>query len=300
MRGSNIAAFTLLALVATNPVAHAEDPFGESADIDNSFGTAPAAEEAEAAPRRVWVDADSEATERVLAVLDSPLNSAGLEFMQTPLQEVVAFLRDEYSIEILLDQQSLNDLGMSGEEEVEVSMRDVKLRVALSAMLKPLELTYVAADGYLLITSEEEALTRLQIALYDVADLVRDGGHATYDSLIRTITSTIGRDTWSGNGTADILPFPERGVLVISQTSEAHEQISGLLSALSERPAQALTTKAPSRGGYGGMEMGGGGFGEGMGREMGMMGGRFGGEGMGRGSRGGGRSAGRRGVQERE
>lgn len=114
----------------------------------------------------------SESEEAINQALSSPLTSAGLDFADTALEEVVDYLRDEYQIEIQLDEQGLDDLGLAADEPITVNLRNISLRSALRLMLKPLELTYVIDDEVLLITSEDEALTRLSVKVYPVADLV--------------------------------------------------------------------------------------------------------------------------------
>lgn len=110
--------------------------------------------------------------EKINAALDSPLSSQGLEFTETPLEEVINLLREEYNIEIQLDDPALDDLGIDSTEPVNVSLRNISLRSALRIMLKKLDLTYVIEDEVLLITTTEEAETRLSVRVYPVADLV--------------------------------------------------------------------------------------------------------------------------------
>lgn len=112
------------------------------------------------------------AEQAITKALSNPLNNLGLSFQDTPLSEAVDFLRNEYNIEVQLDQPALEDLGISADDPIDVELRNISLRSALRIMLKQLDLTYVIADEVLLITSEEEALTRLQVKVYPVADLV--------------------------------------------------------------------------------------------------------------------------------
>ena len=114
----------------------------------------------------------SESEEKISNALSSSLTSSGLDFQDTALEEVVAFLRDEYEIEIQLDTIALEDLGVDPQDPITVNLRNISLRSALRLMLKPLELTYVIDDEVLLITSEDDALTRLSVKVYPVADLV--------------------------------------------------------------------------------------------------------------------------------
>ncbi|MEO1498111.1 MAG: vWA domain-containing protein [Planctomycetota bacterium] len=114
----------------------------------------------------------SESEEAITSALAGPLTSAGLDFEDTALEEIVTFLREEYEIEMQLDEVGLDDVGLAPDEPISVNLRNISLRSALRLMLKPLELTYVISDEVLLITSEDEALNRLSVKVYPVADLV--------------------------------------------------------------------------------------------------------------------------------
>ncbi|MGL4514953.1 MAG: hypothetical protein ACRCT8_17850 [Lacipirellulaceae bacterium] len=114
----------------------------------------------------------SESEEAINTALNSPLTATGMDFQETPLEEVVQFLRDEYAMEVLLDTKALEDLGIGPDEPVTSQLRNITLRSAMRLILKPLELTYVIDEEVLLITTEDEALTRLSVKVYPVADLV--------------------------------------------------------------------------------------------------------------------------------
>lgn len=200
---------------------------------------------------------------RIHEVLSEPLSERGLKFEGTHIQQVVAFLRDEYEIEVQLDLQALDDLGISPDDPIDVDLQRISLASALRIMLRQLDLTYIISDEVLLITSEEEALTRLTVAVYPVGDLlVRKGGGQgqteaaatssddstnndegdakptrpngyNMDALINVIISNVVSDTWVQNGgpEAEIVPL-QPGLLVISQTQDVHEQIANLLTAI--------------------------------------------------------------------
>lgn len=111
---------------------------------------------------------------RINSALQGPLTSVGLDFPETPLEEVIDFLRDEYNIPIQLDAAALDELGISPDDPVDVNLNNVSLRSAMRIMLKPLDLTYIIEDEVLLITTEEYAETRLVVKVYPVGDLVID------------------------------------------------------------------------------------------------------------------------------
>ena len=122
--------------------------------------------------KSVDVAGESESERAITDALQKPLPTSGLQFDDAPLEDVVTFLREEYNIEIALDSIALDDLGLGPDEPITVDLRNTSLKSALRRMLEPLELTYVLEDEVLLITTEEEAQTKLKVKVYPVADLV--------------------------------------------------------------------------------------------------------------------------------
>ncbi|MEX2091904.1 MAG: hypothetical protein WD971_04460 [Pirellulales bacterium] len=234
--------------------------------------------------------------ERIKQVLAEQLKSAGLDFTEEPLENVVNFLQDEYQIPIQIDESSLEDSGQTRDEPLTVHVKNISLRSALRLLLKTKNLTYIIRDEVLIVTTPEEAEENLVTCVYDVRDLVtvppqgsrtkgQRSASADYDSLINSILTCVQVDTWAenGGGEAEIRPLPP-GLLIISQTQEVHEQIADLLSAIRETlrqplqpPAREATGMMGGRGGYGGMGResgyGIGGYGEeGHGHRGGEMG----------------------------
>ncbi|HOP77833.1 MAG TPA: hypothetical protein PLD05_10090, partial [Thermogutta sp.] len=109
-------------------------------------------------------------TERkILSELKKPTE---LDFVDTPLSEVVNYLKDRHQIEIQLDQKALQDVGVDTNTPITKSLRGISLRSALRLLLRELDLTYVIKDEVLLITTPEQAGNDLVLKVYPVADLV--------------------------------------------------------------------------------------------------------------------------------
>lgn len=161
-------------------------------------------------------------------------------FTETPLSDVVEFLKEKTSIQIIIDQKALDDVGMTTDTPVTVNVVGVKLRSALDLMLRQSDLTWTIAHEVLLITTQEEAETMLRARVYDVSDLpafrnAPDGPIPDYDSLIETITATVEPESWDTvGGPGSIAPYDAIGiqVLVVSQTWKVHEEIEALLDKL--------------------------------------------------------------------
>ncbi|MBL7039805.1 MAG: hypothetical protein ISR77_14305, partial [Pirellulaceae bacterium] len=87
---------------------------------------------------------------KILEALD---DDTRLEFIETPLDQVVDFLKDQHGINIELDAGELDNVGIGTDVPITRNLKGITLRSALRLMLKDLELTYVIRDEVLLITT---------------------------------------------------------------------------------------------------------------------------------------------------
>jgi len=95
-----------------------------------------------------------------------------LEFIETPLDDVVAYLKDLHGIEIQIDRRELETAGLSGDVAITGNYKGVSLRSALRLMLGQYELSYVVRDEVLMITTASAASQQIVTRLYPVADIV--------------------------------------------------------------------------------------------------------------------------------
>ena len=109
------------------------------------------------------------AEERIYEALD---DTTALEFVETPLADVVVYLKDRHEIEIQLDRKALEDAGAGSDTPITQDLKGISLRSALRLMLGGMDLTYVVKDEVLLITTPEKAGSELVTKVYPVADLV--------------------------------------------------------------------------------------------------------------------------------
>lgn len=116
--------------------------------------------------------ATGEAERRIESALRAPLHATGLEFAESPLEEAVNLMQEEYGIPIQIDDTALEEAGLDSIEPVTLSLSNVSLRSALRLMLEKLQLTYIIRNEVLLITTPEEAESELVVKVYPVADLV--------------------------------------------------------------------------------------------------------------------------------
>lgn len=261
---------------------------------DDPFAAQPAKPEATEAKGPTPTPARQLATgeEAIEKALGRP---AHLEFHETPLQDVVDYLKHFYTIEIFVDNRALADVGLGGDTLLTVNLKNISLRSALDLILQQHDLTWTISSDVLLITTQEQANAMWITKVYDVADLVtfRDQTGELwedYDLLTKSITTTISPASWDARGRAATITggtFGTAKVLAVSQSYRIHRRIAEFLQQLRSVAAKQPGDGQPPRrtrhpqpfGGFGGMGMGGmgaagmGGMGGGGGQ--GGMGGGF-------------------------
>ncbi len=198
----------------------------------------PGAASTEAKPDVVcyWAEADAEANAGIREKLRQPLTTVGLDFTETPLEEILAFVRDEYDLAIQIDVRALDEFGIPLDEQVTVNIGNTSLGSGLRLLLESLELTYVVQGGTLLITTEEEAINWFVPAVYPIGGLFSAGGKAEVPhdpaELAAVIKATVAPGTWAPDGGAATIHVLPGNLLVIAQSRAVHEDIRALLRAV--------------------------------------------------------------------
>jgi hypothetical protein len=173
------------------------------------------------------------AVARIEHALNAPLASHGLDFAETPLEEVVNNLQDEYRIPLRIKSTTLEESGLDPSEPVTVNLHNISLRSALRLMLEPLQLTYTVRDEVVEITTYNDANSNPLACVYNVRPFLGDDSGESMNALVETIKSCINTDSWSENGEGKAaIRALKPGLLVISQTQRAHDEIASLFRAI--------------------------------------------------------------------
>jgi len=166
-----------------------EDPFGPSASkADAQAGPTTAEVRAPAKARPKRRKGKAAATPKLplrygeKAVIEALAEPTEMEFIETPLDDVLAHLQNKHRIHVRRDRKALDDVGIGTDTPITISLSGVPLDVALKTMLRDLDLTFTVRDGMLLVTTLEEEETTLLTRTYDVTDLVLPIGDKRYDS----------------------------------------------------------------------------------------------------------------------
>jgi len=165
--------------------------------------------------------------EKLLSALDSPTT---FDFIESPLQDAVDYLKDHHGIEIQLDNKALEHAVIGSYTPVTRKLSGISLRAALRLLLGSVDMTFDIRDEVLQFTTKEEAATWLITRTYPIADLLEG---KDYDSLIDAITNSVDSKSWDvSDGPGSISEVVGSKSLVISQTRDVHDKVLTLLRSL--------------------------------------------------------------------
>jgi hypothetical protein len=215
-----------------------------------------AAQEAAAQEMAVSVyPAPSAEEQKINAALAQPTQ---LEFIETPLRDVVDFLENHHQINIELYAPALDAVGIGSDTPITRNLKGVPLRSALTLMLRDLDLTYVVRDDVLLITTTDVADEMVELRVYDVSKLLGPGDSA--DSLGRLLKDTLATSrTTVDSSAAYATPEQElarrdqgpsraisgyRNLLLVRDSFHGHQEIARALNAMSHGLASATPASA--------------------------------------------------------
>ena len=162
------------------------------------------------------------------------------EFVETPLKDVIDYLRDALKVEIWLDEKGLKDAGVDPEVPVSCNLRGCSVSNVLNIVVDKLQLAWAIHDDVLWITSPVKADSAefQDTRVYDVSDLVvyQDEKGVSFDDylpLMDTITNSIDQKSWLDNGGDGTIHGETLGaakVLVVSQSYQVQRKIVLLLA----------------------------------------------------------------------
>lgn len=102
------------------------------------------------------------------------LEPTAIEFIDTPLYDVIDYLEELHDIQIELATAALDAVGLGSDTPITRNLKGISLRSALKLMLGDMELTYIIHDEVLLITTLEAADMITVTRVYYVADLLNE------------------------------------------------------------------------------------------------------------------------------
>jgi hypothetical protein len=199
----------------------------------------PAADDDLFAAKRTANGPASEAMEvKVKAALARPTK---MEFVETPLQDAIDFLKDYHGIEVQLDRGALEDAGITSDTPVSRNISGLTLAAGLRLLLDGLGATYVIQHDVLLITTPQAAAHKSDLRVYAIDELV--GAEAKPAEVADVLREVLGADASPASHEkptsaeprwcpGELCVVPYRNLLVIRASLVEHDRIASLLDQL--------------------------------------------------------------------
>lgn len=169
--------------------------------------------------------ARSDRTEaRIRAALDEDTR---LEFIETPLEQICAFLSDIHDIPIQIDTRALKEAGLDSDVPITRNLKGISLGSALDLLLEELELSWVVRNEILLITTASAANAKASVRVHNVSDLLGFG--ETADRLASTLEAVLG-DQPADAGASVIRLVPYQQIILVRSTERRHRDVETLLA----------------------------------------------------------------------
>lgn len=200
--------------------------------------------------RAIPIDATA-ADAAIRAALRAPMRRLN-DFVETPLRVVIDQFGETPGLPVVCDMQALSDAGIDLDATTVTRaltrMPGVSLAAALRVVLSDVGLTWIVRDEVLTVTTREKAMENLVVVAYPLPRGFGDSRPADFQSMIDLIQSTVAVATWDVvGGSGAIRPLEGAGepLLVVSQTSETHDEVENLLRRVHERLLAEFTTGRP-------------------------------------------------------
>lgn len=177
-----------------------------------------------ASPVWVWAPTDDHNPQ----VEEALARQASMEFDHAELADVAESLAQEHGIPVRLDVSILD--SEIPRQRITCNYRGITLRLGLQLILRDLELVFEERRGILWIGKSSFAPPRVKTRLYDVRDLADSIGVEEF------IARVIAPKSWD----RDCAVRQLGGVLVVSQTADAHREIEKLLTLLRRSPTRPV------------------------------------------------------------
>jgi hypothetical protein len=189
--------------------------------------------------------------QRINFTLEHQLHAPGFDYVETPLQDVVNSMSEDYGIPIQLDKPALEEVGVGTDVPVTINLHNVSLKAALRHMLRDYQLAYVIRDEMLVITTAANAQNEHQVCVYDVRDLVDAQNERPLSALAKTLEEII-RDTDRSEQKPGQIRSIEPSTLIVSLPRERQETFRELLAIIREMNGERHSKSGQSE--HGGAE----------------------------------------------
>lgn len=156
-----------------------------------------------------------------------------IKAIELPLSDVVQEIAVQHNLPVVIDNRSLEEIGLSAGQPVNLYVEGVSLRSALRLLLRNYNLTYVVKDELLQIMSIECAEKKLGVRVFRIPDSIE----ANPDEFVKLIKSSLESNIWDLSG-GPCTAHAVGDLLVVSATEDGLETVEDFLT-------QIAATEAP-------------------------------------------------------
>jgi hypothetical protein len=140
---------------------------------------------------------DDERNAEVRAKLAKRMN---LEFIETPLNQVLDFLSDGAAVQIHIKTRALDDVGIGQDAPISLNLIDVSVETGLELMLDELQLDFAIDRGLVIVSTPDDLRAKSVVRVYQLEPLLADVSPEQIDreagGLAGIIAAQVAPDTW--------------------------------------------------------------------------------------------------------
>ncbi|MCG8649497.1 MAG: DUF4974 domain-containing protein [Pirellulales bacterium] len=159
-------------------------------------------------------------------------------FIELPLEDAVRQLSKTHGIPMVIDRRALEEIGLTPDQPVTISLQEVSLRAFLRLMLRELDLSYVVENEVLIITTTEAAKNNLMLETYVIPPILAGKG----EQVVMALTTTVHSAQWERVGGPCAVAVIEN-VVVVSATQSVHGGVEEFFAKVESALAQSAAQK---------------------------------------------------------
>lgn len=168
----------------------------------------------------------SDTSDKVRSGLARP---TAVDFVDTPLHDVVDFLRDYSGIEFFMSH--LEDAGVDAEAPISLNVKELPLEQVIRLLFDPVGLVAIPRGDVIMITDAGTARSELVLRFYPIIDLIAAEDAEVSLRLakhqVRWIRESIRPDRWNVNGGPGSIDFlPSVLSLAVTTDHATHAEIA--------------------------------------------------------------------------
>lgn len=115
---------------------------------------------------------------QIEAEINESLNTrVDVAFDNVPLKEVLVKLGEQTQLQFYVDTAALTNSSIDPELPISISLKQISMRSALKLILGGNQLTYIPDDGFIRVTTTEQAESLITVRVYNCRDILFSRNH---------------------------------------------------------------------------------------------------------------------------